>query len=256
MTKFGTFSGRSVLALSAMLSLLVAACGSTDSDNVASEGIGATITVEAPGDGTTEVTARLYVGSGGLVNTDLELDSGDRLIASAGSETRGLGKQEDLLGGLSYQTTFAIDAPGSEFIVSFERPAGTDAPDSRATLPQPVIFVLPNPGQNFTLGDDVLLTWQGAAPGGTLDFEYATTCPLTGGTSFNGGRRTIPDLGSFTISSSELVDVGTAQVPLGTQCATELKLTRSATGLLDPNFGEGGRITARQTRSRAIAIAL
>ena len=242
---------RAVLACSL---LLLAACSSTDSGNVTSQGIGATMTVEATGDGTSDVEVHLVVGSGGLFNTDVQLENGDQLTATAGGVTKVLKEDHTLLGGYSYHTTFNLDTGGTEFVIAFNRAAETDAPDSHVTLPEAAAFTQPAANQSFNYGDQVQIAWDGVVPGGSLTLAYTTNCPTSSGASILSGSRSISDTGSYTITTASLVGDAALNTPAGESCTSDLDLSRTNKGHLDPNFGEGGSIKARQIRTRRISI--
>jgi len=234
--------------------LFLGACSATDSDNVTTQGIGADIRIEANGDGNSSVEAHLYVGSGGLFNTDLELENGDRLIATAALVTKVLNEERGLLGGFTYTTTFGFDTPGIEYLVAFDRAVGTDALDSHVTLPQAVSFLQPDANQMFNSGDLVQISWDNVLPNRSLGLVYTTRCPVPGGSSVYSGSRSIPDSGSYSISTATLLGQAALNTPPGESCTTDLDLSRTNIGQLDPNFGEGGSITAKQVRTRRISI--
>jgi len=242
------------IAVVAVLLLLVNGCSDTDSNNVTSEGIEAEITVEATGDGTSFVEARLSVGSGGLFSTDLELENGDRLTATAGGETKVLREEHAFLGGFSYSTSFDTDASGTEFVIAFDRATGTDAPDSRVTLPGAASFVLPTANQTFDLGEVVQISWTEDSLTGNIRLEYTTRCPTLGGSNFFSGSRSIANSGEYPISTGSLLGDAASNILNGEVCTTDIGLIHSKNGQLDPNFGEGGRITAKQIRERRITI--
>ena len=245
---------RKILLASACILLFLTACSSTDSNNVASEGVGANISVEAAGDGHSYVEAHLYVGSGGLFHTDLQLENGDRLTVTAGEQTKILKEEHSFFGNYLYTTSFDVDDSETEFVVSFDRAVGTDATNSRVVLPASVDFTQPAVDEVFNLGEAIVIGWQGAKMTGTLGLSYSTSCPTLGGSSVFSGSRSISDSGTYTVSTENLLGPAAAETPGGETCTTYLNLTRSNTGQLDPNFGEGGKITAKQVRERRISI--
>lgn len=62
----------------------------------------------------------------------------------------------------------------------------------------------------------------------------------------------VPDSGQATLQLANMQGMGDFTVQ--GNCQSNITLTRKAFGNLDPNYGEGGKIVAEQTRSVSINI--
>ncbi len=146
-----------LVVISAVLS--ITACESVDSDDIRTSGLYANINVVANGDGNTRVKTRLTVG-GVFSNTNLELEKGDQLVASAsGGSSIIMREDKELLGGVEYKATLLFDTENPQINVAFNRPSGISAPESYVVLPAPIVFVTPQVGQTFKRSDNIKLSW-------------------------------------------------------------------------------------------------
>lgn len=236
--------------------MVVAACGgSTSSDNVTSEGIQAEITVEARGSGITHVDAVLTVGSGGAFGTDLDLSSSDTFSAHAYDETRVFNKNEDILGEIDYSTSFPFNEGPTEFRVSLERTNNPSMPNSTVTLPQGFVIVAPTQDQVFTTMDDIELTWDPSGYADTIYVDFWFECDAPANTKVVFTRsRTEADDGTATYPAADLLDGYEPDLDETGECDTNIEVMRSSNGTLDPGYGEGGYIRARQLRDVDVVI--
>jgi hypothetical protein len=220
-------------------------CSSTTSENVATQGIYADIDVFANGSGITVVDAELEVGGDGLVRTSLELSPGDTLTAMANGIQKTMTEDLSTLGKFRYVASFDFDDAGTMFTVSLTRDNGVSAPDSNVTLPAG--FIVQAPVNDDVLGsaDIIPIAW---TPSGTTivpAIEVSLSCTTNSGLVSTATK-------SVTLSG----DTGVASLPvdaviptIGTLdtahlCDGEVHFSRSRRGNLDPNYGEGGDITA------------
>lgn len=229
---------------------LSAGCETVSSTDVRTDGIYATLDVEARGDGHTVVTGALRVG-GSLSNTYLDLAPGDLLSAYRGDEQIRMREDSDILGAVRYVARFDGHASETyrvellrEHEAGEEDCLGGDAPFSFATLPSP--FELDAPAEMSIDDDDLAVQW---APSGTGDsMEVAVT-----GDCIDSYREAVDDSGSTVVAAGTLEPIE-GQAPGG--CTLDVTVTRSRTGQVDPSYGEGGSFAARQIRGASVVAEL
>jgi hypothetical protein len=241
---------RSLPFLSLAAALLAGAavgCEDVDSDSVLTSGLYADMSVDATGDGTSDVTVYLRVG-GALSNTFLNLVGDDRLRALADSENKMLTHLQ-LLNMHWYETSFDTDAEDTEFLVAFERTVDQGAPNSVVTLPAPFEITEPVGGETFSRDvDDIVVGW---APAGSVD---EMTLSITG-SCIDSYYATIPsDTGTITIGAGE-IEPSDPDAPIPESCAMSIAIERRREGDIDPHYGEGGFIDASQRRSVSVTSA-
>lgn len=235
-----------VMGLGMVVAGGAAACEQVDSDEVATDAIYANMVVTANGDGNSEAVTTLRVG-GNTSNTYLELTENDALIAAAGDPavTSAMQEQENL-GAVSYHASFAGEAEDTPFKISFLRTHAADqecngvsAPNSTVALPAPFAITAPATNASFSrANDDIVVTW--AASGETDPMSWSAI----GGCTQLAGGQVSGDPGTLTIPAGMIMGTDTS----GT-CNVVVSLERTREGALDPAYGEGGVIRARQLRS-------
>ena len=174
----------------ALLALLVGGCSKSDSGDILTSGMYASISARAEGDGKTRVITSLYLGKPIDLNF-IELTDGDKLVVRHASQEM-IPTEGDLLNIVSYTATFSTDAEGEMFEVSFERTVDAGAPSSVATLPAP--FTLTAPPATSSRAAAMTLTWSPLGSGNLMHAVIDGSCidlldvPITGDT----GTVTIP----------------------------------------------------------------
>jgi hypothetical protein len=118
-----------------LFAILLASCTRVESDDILTSGISADISARAKGDGTTTVSATLYLGNPLNLNF-VDLTADDRLIASHGDQTKVM-TEVIILNAVGHNATFQTDAEDDEFVVDFQRTIDEGAPRSVAILPAP-----------------------------------------------------------------------------------------------------------------------
>lgn len=226
--------------------VVICGCSNTSSENVTTQGIFADIDVFADGSGMTVVTAELEVGSGGIGRTGLELGSGDRLTVLANSIQKTMTEDSSVLGRFSYTASFDFDDGNTMFTVSFSRDNGINAPNSNVALPDGFVVLSPQSSDIFGTNGTIPIVWMPAGTSIVPTIRVTLSCTRTNG---------------LNISSIETVaisgDSGAANLPVAAVmpnavldtsrlCEGHIDLTRWRRGTLDPNYGEGGQITAEQ----------
>lgn len=249
-------SGLGCIALVAAALLTLVGCGATDSDNVRTGGVRATLTVEAPGDGTSEVSAKFTVGSGGIGGTNLDLKAGDSATASANGIEKTLRKKTDVLGGISYDGAFDFDEGETLFRIALNRPNDTSAPNSTVRLTEPFAVTLPENNQRFALADALTIVWSPSGYASSMDFVFVAKCPSGAQTMTRVTYRSAADDGSYSTGLGSIIGDAAAGLPPGSDCRVEMEIARSRPGQLDPNYGEGGAIRAAQKRNRTYFVDL
>src|SRR5688500_2218758 len=161
-----------LMALAAIASL--AGCATVESEDVATSGVYADIKASADGSGVTQVRASLRVG-GGTSNTFLDLSGDDRLETTHGQDTQSMAREE-LLGAVSYVTSFPVEAADSQFVVAFHRTIDEGAPSSTAVLPAPFAISAPAAETTFSRTSDVTVTWSPSATGDAMTWVANGDC--------------------------------------------------------------------------------
>lgn len=238
------------LPLQALTALVLIApmvgCEDIDSSDVRTDGIYAEFEVTADGDGESLVRAALRAG-GGLSNTYLELDDGDRLVAYVDDEANRLRARGNDAGHVWYTAVVPIDAMGTVFNIAFERRSdvGDDALDSEVRMPPPFEIVAPEKDDRVAIGDESIgIAWDRIASD-AIEVEVRGDCIID---EF------------FDVEE----DVGELRIPAGalrwrgdesSACRGEIEIVRTRRGEIDRSFGEGGRIVARQRRTVTVVFA-
>ena len=209
-----------------------------DSTDVRTSGIFADMEVRAYGNGKSEVEVDLRVG-GASSNTHLEMKGADKLTATVGAVTKVLGKSGNV-----YVTSFDGDAAETQFVMAFIRgPDDTSAPNSSVTLPEP--FVISGIAQTVSRQSGFTATWQAGTKGEPMVWILRGDCLVTQAGSF-------ADAGQTVVSPGQIVTVAGQEQAT---CNASFCLERDRPGTLDPAFGEGGVISAGQSRCVAFLAA-
>jgi len=230
------------------LALLLAAgtgCTSSQSKDIATDALYASMSVTADGSGQSVATAALQVG--GPTSTDfLDLSPGDTLVATEDGTDPQTMTREDLLGAVFYQSTFGIDSAGTLFQIAFDRtatssmPNPVSAPDSHVSMPAPFDMTVVSSAGSFSRASDPIdITWTGSGQSDPMSYQVYGSCINTTG-------QNISDTGSVAIPA------GTIQAQNGQgadNCQITITLSRSRSGTVDPAYGKGGAITASQSRT-------
>jgi len=206
----------------------------TSSEFIRTGGIAALVDITADSAESSKVHVELRVG-GDESNTYVILDGGDKLSASAGTETKDLQAVNDGV----YEGTFATGKE-VEFTVGLDRAEDEDAPGSKGKLPPPFTVTSPASDETFSRANEgVMVTWSGVPNAeGTVDVSGA--CILPESYSVN------PGLGMFIIPQGDLTDAD-AKKPVG--CTAEVKLTFKRQGTADAAFDDESHVFTYQVRS-------
>jgi hypothetical protein len=216
--------------------VLLVGCVSTESSHILTSGIYAAISADAEDDGSTDISATLYLGNPLNFNF-VDLTGDDRLVVSAGAVEKRM-TEINVLNAVSHHAEFGTIAAGTEFTVSLIRTVDAGAPSSIATLPEP--FTIDPPATSASRAASLTLTW---APSGTADqmaWELEGDCIEREFDVVTG------DPGTATIAAGRVrqrMAAGTAD-----SCEMTVTIRRAREGILDPGYGEGGTVFGRQLR--------
>lgn len=242
-----------------LVAFTISACtveSETDSENIKTSGIHAEISTVSSGDGNTGVSTRLTVGSGGVFSTNLNLTGGDTLSATDGVSTTVLQKDKDwYTGQIFYRAILAGDTADTQITVALTRPNDTDAPNSVVAIPYSPDIIVPSDGDTLTQGENITVTWDNTNSTLPINLDFDFYCTLSGGkfSSFDVTKANIANTpGSISYSIASLL--GNLTLKSGESCTAKITISRQKSGTLDPNYGEGGSISAIQHRNVSVTI--
>jgi hypothetical protein len=228
------------LLLAATAAVTTTACTTTDSDNILTRGMYASMSATADGTGNTLVSASLYLGR--PTNLDfIKLEGGDELIA----HHAGLAKQmseQIILNIVTHTASFPGDAADARFEVELRREVDAGAPSTVLTLPAPITLGAVPQSVSRAAAFDV--DWTGAS---TDRMRWSAEGPCIQAASGSINAVGAGDPGSVTMPSGTFVKAAGTTVP--DTCQVKVTVTRERDGQLDRGFGEGGTATAIQART-------
>lgn len=232
------------------VAVLLAGCSSSgtdvDSDQVVTRNIWAGMNLEAKGNGNTRVKVELNENRDG--GSNIRLSANERLEVNASGLVVTL--EEDLdLADIDYEGSVPTDVGGTLFRISLYRADGTINGGSIATIPEPFEIASPVRRQNYTVGDDIPIIWNGAGFG-TIELLVSTQCPaIGGGTTFSAEWFEINDTGTRLFDTRKLRIAKSTVAVAGSRCDLQIELERERRGTLDSAFRGGGFVVAKQVRS-------
>lgn len=220
---------------------LATACEKHDSNDILTSGMSAHIVAEAGGDGTTTVSATLYLGNPASLDF-IELQGDDRLVALVDGQEATEMTEGELLNIVVYHTNFDTDLEDTEFEVQFIRTIDDGAPSSTCTLPNGFELTSPiAPNSEVSRATEIQVDW---APFDELDdMRYE----IRGGCIEDVTEVIQQDGGGIILPANTLVKRMGDNVE--DSCAVTLTIYRHRAGELDPGYGEGGWVECRQVRS-------
>lgn len=257
MKNFLTTLTKCTLILATIVGLI--GCADTESENVTSNGIQAKISVVTEGTtGDTKVWATLAVGSGSIFQTEIKLSGGDSLKAHANSGSKPMQQTSSwFFNNYKYLATFPYNTGDTEFRVEFDRSLSVSAPNSTVTLPAP--FSISNTsGDSYPPDGSIQVTWlpSSISISESMTMRIQISCTSYSGQSYSGSyQQAVIDSGLHTVSVAEVLRrtaPDSSYYPKS--CSVGITLARERSGILDPNFGEGGSISAKQVRGFTVNI--
>ncbi len=225
-----------------LTTLLALGCSVTQSEDLETSGMAASITVSADGSGVSLVSARLSTDANAL--NSIQLDSGDIFLASAGSQSQDM-SMLDVLDEITYHASFSgQDGAGTMYNVALNRRSGfMSAPSSTVTMPAPYTITAPTASATFSrASDDITVTYSSSGSGDPVTWNISSTS-----CSSSPSGSVANDSGSLTITKGSLVTTDAQEKNV--TCQVTITLQRTRTGTIDSHYGYGGTINAAQQRS-------
>jgi hypothetical protein len=222
-----------------VVALLGSGCSKSDSADILTSGMYASIAARADGTGQTQVSTELFIGNPLDLNF-IQLTANDQLFVRHGTSDL-VPMKEELLNIVSYTASFPTDAEGEQFEVVFQRTVDAGAPSSIVTLPAPFTLTAPTTGSRAAA---LTVTW---APSGKPD---PITVTVDGSCLQSANIPVTGDPGTVTIAAGTLQKKVPAQnetVP--DSCQATIHVQRSLKGTVDPHFGKGGDAAGTQNRT-------
>lgn len=230
------------LALLGIIISLAACKGSSDSEDVRTSGLHATIDITASEDDRSEVSVMLRVGDRHS-RTFLSLTSGDQLLATLNDS---ISENIDIKDDSRYRGSFNSSGAGQEnasYRISFIRPNDTDAPGSVVTMPPAITGFAANPSTVFSRGAEVLtLTWNATVQNRRVPIVLSGDCFTSTTVEVNSST------GIYAVNPLTLISNTTPEQ----NCEVRIASRVSNTGTVDIAYEEGGVITA--TRSSSLSL--
>jgi hypothetical protein len=183
---------------------------------------------------------RANLNDGKALGSSYRLDGGDFFRACVSGVCRSMA-DNDSLDSPDYIARFTFQ-PGVEYVVSFNRQEGHNAPDSRVTLPPAFTLVTPADHQQVTDGQTVIFEWTPTGAPARVSLSYAISCSSAAGTTVSSG-----DLGADANSDGrEFIRIDPiinatrsgASGPF-TKCDIDVKISHELRGRIDPAFHGG-----------------
>lgn len=183
---------------------------------------------------------RANLNDGKALGAVYRLDGGDFFRACVSGVCRPMA-DNDSLDSPDYIARFTFQ-PGVEYVVSFNRQEGQNAPDSRVTLPPAFTLVTPVDRQQVTDGQTVIFEWTPTGAPARVSLNYAISCASAAGTTVSSG-----DLGTDSNSDGRefiridpiINDTRSSATGPFTKCDIDLKVSHELRGRIDPAFRGG-----------------
>jgi hypothetical protein len=243
-----------VIALASVLQ----ACGDPKSSSTGGPNGGVvptsqmTIDLKVESKDPSSAVVRANLNDGKALGSSFRLDGGDFFRACINGVCKSMA-DNDSLDSPDYIARFTFQ-PGVDYVVSFNRQEGQNAPDSRVILPQPFTLVTPADRTQVTYGQSVIFEWTPTGAPARVSLDYTVSCALTSGSSTSNGK-----LGTDTNSDGrEVVRIdsimnamrSTGQI---TQCDIDVSVHHELSGRVDRAF-RGGTAVGIVTRTARLVF--
>jgi len=191
-----------------------------------------------------KAVVRANINDGKTFSTSYRLDGGDFLRACANGVCRNMADNDSVYTP-DYIARFDFQ-PGVDYVVSFGRLKGGNAPDSRAVLPPSFTVVTPANHQMVSDGDTVVVSWSPTGAPARAWLDYNADCTFAGGThsysSGNLGSDTDAD-GSETVRIDPIVSFAQSNIAAAiSRCSIDVNVHHELQGRVDPAFRKGSAI--------------
>lgn len=221
------------LACLSLVGLSALGCSkeTTSSTNIKTPGIAALIDVYADTGSTATVHVELRI-AGSSSNAFVDLEGGDKLVATAEGETQTLKATDSGV----YEALFTGVGEDTEFTVTLERPDDETASENSGTLPAPFDLLDPT-GDLSRKDDDLEITWDpGSSDKMSLEFE---------GDCIFDYEKGVPDKGTYTVPAGALHSTGGDEPEA---CDIDLDAVRTRSGSADGKFDSESWFRLHQRR--------
>jgi hypothetical protein len=169
------------------------------------------------------------------------LDGGDFFRACVNGVCRNMA-DNDSITSPDYIARFDYQ-PGVDFVVSFNRQQGGNAPDSRVALPPAFTIVTPANNQQVTDGQTVLVSWTPTGAPARAELSYYADCTFASGPhSFSTGTLSTDTNadGIESVSIDPIVTNARSNSTLAiTRCSIDVTVKHELDGRIDPAFHHG-----------------
>lgn len=213
------------------------------STNIKTAGIAGLFEVTAGNATSSTAKATLVVG-GDESNTYVNLDNGDKLIASAGTDSKTMNSGD---GAGRYEANFATGAGGTEFTIMLERPDDTNAPGNTGILPAPFDIIEVPSTTPSRKADAITIKWDNGEAG-KMKIEIDGDCVFK--STFEPASGTT----EYTIDAGEIESTGVNPEDEET-CDLTVKMTRMSTGSTDGALDNESYFRLYQSRATSFASA-
>jgi hypothetical protein len=257
------------MSASLILAMALPGCGEVvSSRGIPTAEMYADLRVSHFGEGPVLVEADLKKG-GADSDTYIELEHGDRMVVSLNSPLGTAGANGNLFEQLdsatvqhkameggpdaytgiplplvstsfaAYHARFDTAQPGDIFFVALERAEYDDAPNSTVVLPAAFTIDAPISEATASRAADLVISWSPVDAAASVSVSATVDCLLDGDAHWESALTS--DQGMATIPAGALAG--------GTQpCPMTIIIDRRREGVIDPHYGQGGRIHAHQKR--------
>jgi hypothetical protein len=230
----------------ALLASMLLACGPKSSSTSGPNGgavptnrIHMYLTVEASDDDIAVVRANLN--DGHLLGSTYRLDGGDYLRACMNGQCRPMADNDSVFTP-DYIARFDFRS-GVDYVVSFNRQDGRNAPDSRAALPPAFNIITPVTHQPVTDGDTVQVSWAPTGAPARVELWYESECTFVSAPKVvsTGTLSTDVDAdGRESVRIDPIVSFARTNVtsPVS-RCSIDIIVRHELDGRVDPAFDDG-----------------
>jgi len=234
-----------LLGCAAVITLLLS-CGGAKSSSTAGPTGGPVPTsrmtinlrVESSEPGITVVRAN--VNDGQFLGESFRLDGGDFFRACFIGVCRNMAGNDSIVNP-DYIARFDYQ-PGVDYVVSFNRKRGGNAPDSRVAMPPAFTLVTPANHQQVTDGDTVVVEWSPTGAPALVAVNYSANCTFASGPDgFSFGNLSIDANGDGreSVSIDPIVTFARSTSGPPTRCSIDLTVSHQLQGRIDPAFHGG-----------------
>ena len=194
------------------------------------------LTVESSEPGIAVVRANLH--DHPIGGKTFRLDGGDFFRACLNGVCHNMDSNESILDP-DYIARFDY-RQGVDYVVSFNRKKGGNAPSSRVALPPPFTVVTPANRQQVTNGETVMFEWSPTGAPARVELSYSADCTMASGPhAYSFGTLSTDNNadGRESVSIDPMVTFDS--LPAVTRCSIDVTVSHNLEGRVDPAFDSG-----------------